>query len=132
MNEIINKILNEVLSGADAYKYVAVLLISYPVMLAWLLFKAINRNPDPNTGEITKFRWSYAIKHNLAVVIYTSIFLNVLAIWATANYPTSKAIVLGIIIGLLSTSLGVLFELLHKELVKKVKGIISKINAKQP
>lgn len=127
MNEIINKILDELLSGADGYKYSAVLIAGYPVMFAWLLYKATNRSPDPKTGQVSKFSWWYAIRHNLAVFIYTSIFLNVFALWATSNYPTSKAIVLGIAIGLLSTSLGALAELLQKVLLKRAKVLIAKI-----
>ena len=130
MNEAINKILVEILSGANAYKYLAVLIIGAPVMFAWLLFKAVNRNPDPKTGEVSKFSWRYAIRHNLAIVVYTAIFMNVLALWATSNYPGSKAIVLGMVIGLLSTSLGALAELGQKLLVKKAKALITKILGK--
>lgn len=128
MHEVVNKILNEILSGADAYKYVAVLVIAYPVMLAWLLFKASNRKPDSKTGVVSKFSWGYALSNNMPVVIYTSIFMNVFALWATSNFPAYKAIVLGIAIGLLSTSLGAISEWAHKALVKKVRGWISKMN----
>lgn len=127
MKEIVNKILNEILSGADGFRYVAVLIIAYPVMVAWLLYKAVNRNPDPKTGELSKFSLWYAIRHNLPVVIYTSIFINVSAIWATSNFPTYKAITLGIALGILSTSLGIIFDKLHTQLFKKTTSTIEKI-----
>jgi len=127
MKEIINKILNEILSGADGFRYAAILIIAYPVMFAWFLYKAANRNPDPKTGELSKFSFWYAIKHNLPMVIYTSIFINVSALWATSNFPTYKAITLGILIGVLSTSMGALFEKLHNQIFKKASENIEKI-----
>lgn len=127
MKDFIDKVLNEILSGADGAKYLAVLILGYPVMYAWLLFKARNRNADPKTGDITKFNLWYSIKHNAGVVIYTSIFLNVSALWVTANFPTYKAITLGIVMGIMSTVLGVIFEKIHNAIFKKVGAEIDKI-----
>lgn len=128
MKHFINKVLDEILSGANATTWVAVLLIAYPVCGAWLLYKSTKRKPNPETKEVSKFSFWYMIKDNLPVIIYTTIFMNVFALWTVQNFPAYKVLTLGIVIGLLSTGLGVLVEKVHDNLFNKAKKQIDNIN----
>lgn len=103
---------------------------AYLTSTAMLLWRVAKRKPDEN-GVISEFSFKYLLKDRGAFILATGIFIFIGTVVVMKYFPKLDRIIVGVAIGVASSSLGKLFELAGNAISKRGKTEIGRINNEQ-
>jgi len=100
---------------------------AYLTSSAMLLWKIATRKPDEN-GVVSEFSFKYLIKDRGAFILSTGIFIFIGTVIVMKYFPKLDRVLIGVLVGVVSSSLGKLFEMLGNAVSKRGKTEIDRIN----
>lgn len=100
---------------------------AYLTSTAMLLYKVAKRKPDEN-GVISEFSLKYLIKDRGAFILSTGIFIFIGTVVTMKYFPKLDGVIVGVLVGVVSSYLGKLFEYLGESVFNRGKKEIGRIN----